>query len=415
MATDFPTLTIEVCRSCGGTDLRGVLSLGSTPVANTLPLPDQADEDRTHPLFIVVCATCSLVQLGHALRADEIFTDDYPYYSSFSSALSAHAGAHAAELLTKRSLGADSLVVEVASNDGYLLKHFVAAGVPVLGIDPSPGPAAAAEAVSVPTLVEFFGEDLAKQIRKEHGAADVIIANNVLAHVPDLNDVVAGFAALLSDDGIVTIENPYVRVMIDNLVFDTIYHEHYCYFSCTAIDHLARRNGLFLNDVEFLPDVHGGSLRWSLQRFESRTPTCEQFLRDEAEIGVTDSEYYSHFAERVQRAGDELRSLLHELAAAGKRVVAYGAAAKGATLLNSQRIGADLVEYVVDLNTYKQGRAIPGCRIPIYSPERILQDRPDYLLLLAWNYKDEIRRQQKEYLDGGGRLIIPLPSPVIED
>lgn len=403
------------CRSCGGSDLRDVLSLGSTPVANTLPYPDQADADVAYPLFIVVCVDCSLVQLGHALRAEEIFTDDYPYYSSFSSALSAHAAAHAAELLTSRSLGADSLVVEVASNDGYLLKHFVTAGVPVLGIDPSPGPAAAAELAAVPTLVEFFGEELAKQIRKEHGAADVIIANNVLAHVPDLNDVVAGFAALLADNGVITIENPYVRVMIDNLVFDTIYHEHYCYFSCTAIDQLARRNGLFLNDVEFLPDVHGGSIRWSLQRFPARTPVCEQFLRDEAEIGINDMAYYALFAERVQHAGDELRTLLQKLAADGKRVVGYGAAAKGATLLNSQRIGRDLVEYVVDLNTYKQGRAIPGCRIPIYSPERLLQDRPDYLLLLAWNYKAEIREQQREFLAAGGRLIVPLPSPLIED
>jgi C-methyltransferase C-terminal domain/Methyltransferase domain/Putative zinc binding domain len=406
---------ITTCRSCGGGALHDVLSLGSTPVANTLPFPDQVETDDSYPLMIVMCETCSLVQLGVALAADEIFTDHYPYFSSVSSGLVAHAKAHADTLLADRKLGPNSLVVEVASNDGYLLKNFVAAGVPVLGIDPSPGPAAAAEAVGVPTLIEFFGEDLAKKIRAERGAADVITANNVLAHVPHLNDVVAGFAALLADDGVVTIENPYVRIMIDNLVFDTIYHEHYCYFSCTAINHLARRNGLFLNDVEFLPDIHGGSLRWSLQKFEQPTDRCLEYLRDEAELGINDPSYYEKFTARVEQAGADLRALLMQLAAEGKRVVAYGAAAKGATLLNSQKIGRDLVEYVVDLNPHKQGRAIPGCRIPIYAPDRLATDSPDYLLLLAWNYKAEIRVQQQAYLAGGGKFIIPLPTPVIEN
>jgi SAM-dependent methyltransferase len=405
---------ISACRSCGGTALHDVLSLGSTPVANTLPFPDQVEADASYPLMIVMCGTCSLVQLGVALAADEIFTDHYPYFSSVSSGLVAHAKAHAEEILASRKLGPNSLVVEVASNDGYLLKNFVAAGVPVLGIDPSPGPAAAAEAIGVPTMVEFFGETLATKIRGERGAADVIMANNVLAHVPHLNDVMAGFAALLADDGVVTIENPYVRIMIDNLVFDTIYHEHYCYFSCTAIDRLARRNGLFLNDVEFLPTIHGGSLRWSLQKFDQPTERCLDYLRDEAQLGIDNPAYYEKFAARVERAGSELRALLTHLAADGKRVVAYGAAAKGATLLNSQNIGVDLVDYVVDLNPHKQGRAIPGCRIPIYAPDRLVADRPDYLLLLAWNYKAEIRVQQEAYLAAGGKFIIPLPTPVVE-
>ena len=405
---------IQECRSCGGTELFDVLSLGSTPVANTLPYPDQIEPDASYPLGIVACADCSLVQLGHALGAADIFTDDYPYFSSVSEALCAHAEAYVADLRTQRSFGPDSLVVEVASNDGYLLKHFVAAGIRTLGVDPSPGPAAAARANGVPTLVDFFSATLARTIRNEHGAADVIIANNVLAHVPDLNDVVAGFAELLADDGVVTIENPYVRVLVDNLVFDTIYHEHYCYFSCTAIDHLARRHGLHLNDVEFLPTIHGGSLRWSLQKFEARTERCALYLSDEAAIGIDDPTYYATFANRVDFAGKELKALLEELHADGKRVAAYGAAAKGATLLNSQGIGRDLVEYVVDLNPHKQDRAIPGCRIPILPPTRLGEDRPDFLLLLAWNYKDEIRKQQHQFLANGGQLIVPLPTPVIE-
>jgi C-methyltransferase C-terminal domain/Putative zinc binding domain/Methyltransferase domain len=411
---DSPVSRISACRSCAGTALHDVLSLGSTPVANTLPRPDQAEPDARFPLNIVMCADCSLVQLGVALAADDLFTEDYPYYSSVSSALVAHAKAHADQLITDRKLGPGSFVVEVASNDGYMLRNFVEAGIPAFGIDPSPGPAAAAEAVGVETLVAFFGEELGRSIRRERGPASVIMANNVLAHVPELNDVMAGFSALLADDGVVTIENPYVRIMIDNLVFDTIYHEHYCYFSCTAIDRLARRHGLFLNDVEFLPDVHGGSLRWSLQKVEAPTPRCLQYLQEEAELGISSPSYYNDFAARVEVAGKELRALLESFAAQGKKVAAYGAAAKGATLLNSLGIGPDLVRYVVDLNPHKQGRAIPGVRIPIYSPDRLHEDRPDFLVLLAWNYKTEIRRQQQAYLDAGGAFVIPLPRPVVE-
>jgi SAM-dependent methyltransferase len=405
---------VTECRACGSARLHNVLSLGNTPIANDLPRPSDPTPDPSYPLGIVMCRDCSLVQLGDDLPADAIFNDDYPYFSSFSESLCAHAAAHVDSLLATRDLGPSSLVVEIASNDGYLLRNFVKAGVPVLGIDPAPGPAAAAEKVGVPTLVEFFGEVAGARLRAERGAADVIIANNVLAHVPQLNDVVAGFAALLADDGVITIENPSVRTMIENLVFDTIYHEHYCYFSCTAIDKLMRRHGLFLNDVEYLPSIHGGSLRWSVQKFDAPTERCTQQLRAESEAGMSSPEYYDSFAQRVRAAGAQVRTMLAKLRSEGATIAAYGAAAKGATLLNSQGIGADLIDYVVDANPHKQGRAIPGVRIPIVPPERLGQNRPDYLLLLAWNYKDEIRRQQAAYLAAGGRFIVPLPVPTVE-
>ena len=405
---------VTKCRACGGSRLHFVLSLGDTPIANDLPKPTDPTPDASYPLGIVMCKDCSLVQLGDDLPADAIFTSDYPYFSSFSESLCAHAAAHATELQSSRHLGPSSFVVEIASNDGYLLRNFVRAGIPVLGIDPAPGPAAAAEKIGVPTLVEFFGETAGARIRAERGAADVIIANNVLAHVPQLNDVVAGFAALLADDGVVTIENPSVRTMIENLVFDTIYHEHYCYFSCTAINSLVRRHGLFLNDVEYLPNIHGGSLRWSVQKFEAPTERCTAQLRDETEAGMSNPEYYDSFAQRVRTAGILVRKMLAELRAEGKTIAAYGAAAKGATLLNSQGIGADLIDYVVDANPHKQGHAIPGVRIPIVAPDRLGRNRPDYLLLLAWNYKEEIRRQQAAYLASGGRFIVPLPVPTVE-
>ena len=231
--------------------------------------------------------TCSLVQLEYALPSDAIFDDDYPYYSSFSEALCDHAAAHVARLISTRSLDSNSFAVEVASNDGYLLQNFVSAGVRTLGIDPSPGPAAAAERIGVPTIVDFFGRDRAAAILETHGAADVIVANNVLAHVPDLDDFVGGLAILLADDGLLTVENPYVRDLIDNLAFDTIYHEHYCYYSCSAIEALMARHGLHLNDVEYFPDLHGGTLRWHIGRGDQRTAHCQGYLDAEVSAGVT--------------------------------------------------------------------------------------------------------------------------------
>ena len=400
------------CRSCGASDLRAVLSLGSTPVANALVDPERSDEvDPSYPLGIVFCPECALVQLEYELPADRIFDEEYPYYSSFSDALCRHAATHVEGLIAARGLGPKSLIVEVASNDGYLLRNAVAAGVRAVGIDPSPGPAAAAEAIGVPTIVGFFGIAQAEAIRLAHGPADVIVANNVMAHVPDLNDFVGGFAALLADDGLITVENPYVRELVDQVEFDTIYHEHYCYFSCSAVDALMARHGLHLNDVEYFPDLHGGTLRWHIGRTAARTERCAEYLANEAALGMTSFDYYARFADRVRTCQSELRELLERLRDEGRTVAAYGAAAKGATLLNSSGIGRELVSFVVDRNVHKQGKLMPGCRLPIRPVEELLEERPDDLLLLAWNFANEIVVQQAEYAAEGGTFYVPVPSP----
>jgi SAM-dependent methyltransferase len=404
---------VQVCRSCGDTRLVPVLDLGSTPIANALVDPGTVSADPRYPLAVVLCQGCSLVQLERALPAGAIFDSDYPYYSSYSDALCRHARSHVEQLVTQRGLGPDSFAVEVASNDGYLLRHFVDAGVGALGIDPSPGPAAAAIAAGVPTRVEFFGACAASAIVAQHGHADVVIANNVMAHVPDLDDFVSGLATLLADDGILTIENPSVADLVEHCEFDTIYHEHYSYFSCSSVDALMRRHGLHLNDVEYFPDLHGGTLRWYVAHHRERTQRCQERLDRERADGVTSPAFYRSFAARVRQTQSELRRLLDELHESGARVAAYGAAAKGATLLNSSGVGADRVAYVVDRNEHKQGRAMPGCRIPIAPVERLQLDPPDYLLLLAWNFADEIMAQQAAYRAGGGRFIIPVPSPRI--
>jgi hypothetical protein len=283
--------------------------------------------------------------------------------------------------------------------------------VPALGIDPAPGPAAAANAIGVPTLVNFFGVDVARAIRDEHGAADVIIANNVMAHVPDLNDFVGGLAVLLADNGVVTVENPYVRDLVEHVEFDTIYHEHYCYFSCSSVEALMTRHGLHLNDVDYFPNLHGGTLRWHIGRHPDRSQRCQVQLDAERRAGMTGLEYYERFAERVRNCQAELRALLDDLKSSGRRVVAYGAAAKGATLLNSSGIGRDRISYVVDRNVHKHGKLMPGCRLPIRPVETLLEDRPDDVLLLAWNFADEIVEQQGAYLDGGGTFYVPVPRP----
>jgi SAM-dependent methyltransferase len=410
--TQPDAIAVTVCRSCGGRELHEVLSLGDTPIANALVDPHNSpDTDAVFPLDIVFCATCALVQLGHELPAERIFDEEYPYYSSFSDELCAHAATHVDRLISARRLGPASLVVEVASNDGYLLRNVVAAGVPALGIDPAPGPAAAAEAIGVPTVVGFFGIDRANEMREAHGRADVIVANNVMAHVPDLNDFVGGFAALLGDDGLLTVENPYVRDLVEHVEFDTIYHEHYCYFSCSSVDALMTRHGLHLNDVEYFPDLHGGSLRWHIGRQPNRSLRCQQQLDAERAAGMPVIGYYERFAERVRTCQAELRDLLDELHRAGRRVAAYGAAAKGATLLNSTGIGRARIAYVVDRNVHKQGKLMPGCRLPIEPVDLLVEDKPDDVVLLAWNFANEIVAQQAAYLDTGGTFYVPVPRP----
>ena len=403
---------VTACRSCGSVDLQSILSLGDTPVANELVDPATApDVDESFPLAITFCPQCALVQLAYALPADRIFDEAYPYFSSFSELMCAHAAAYVDDVIAARGLSTGSFAVEVASNDGYLLRNFVAAGVRTLGIDPAPGPAEAARAIGVPTIVGFFGVEQARAIRSEQGTADVIAANNVMAHVPDLNDFVGGFAELLADDGLLTVENPYVRDMVEHVEFDTIYHEHYCYFSCSSVDALMRRHGLHLNDVEYFPSLHGGTLRYHIGRTPARSDRCQRYLDDEAGTGLTSFGFYERFASRVRTCQDALRRLLDDLAGAGRTVAAYGAAAKGATLLNSTGVGTDRVAFVVDRNPHKQGKLMPGCRLPIRPVEALLEERPDDLLLLAWNFADEIVAQQHDYAAGGGTFYVPVPTP----
>ncbi|NNE11565.1 MAG: class I SAM-dependent methyltransferase [Ilumatobacter sp.] len=401
---------VRQCRSCGHDRLEPVLDLGSTPVANALVDPGDPGPDPVHPLGLVFCERCALVQLSYALPADVIFDADYPYYSSFSDALLAHAAEHVRQLVSSRRLDRSSFVVEVASNDGYLLRHFEPVGVRVLGIDPSPGPAAAAEHVGVPTVVGFFGRDMAARIRSEHGPADVIVANNVMAHVPDLNDFVGGLATLVADGGLITIENPYVRDLVEHVEFDTIYHEHYCYFSCSAVDALVSRHGLHLVDVEYFPALHGGTLRWHVGTRDERTPRCAEYLDREAATGLTEVGHFRRFADRVADCQRALTAFLDDRASEGRTVAAYGAAAKGATLLNSTGIGTDRIAYVVDRNVHKQGRLMPGCRLPIRPVEVLVDERPDDLLLLAWNFASEIVAQQADYARLGGRFHVPVPQ-----
>jgi len=303
--------------------------------------------------------------------------------------------------------------VEVASNDGYLLRNFVARGIRALGVDPARGPAAAAAAVGVPTVVGFFGPEVARGIVAEHGHADVVIANNVMAHVPDLDDFVAGLSELLAPGGVLTIENPYVRSMIEQVEFDTIYHEHYCYFSTSAVDALMRRHGLYVNHVEHFAELHGGTNRWHIGRTLDRSDSCRRHLEREQSDGLTTVGYYQDFAGAAHACQKALRVLVEGLVADGATVAAYGAAAKGATLLNSAGIGADLVSYVVDRNVHKQGRFMPGCLLEILPPEALIERKPDFVVLLAWNFAAEIMAQQREYTRGGGRFIVPVPMPRI--
>jgi hypothetical protein len=399
------------CRACAGESLQAIVSLGAMPLANSYLKPEQlAEVEPRYPLDLVRCRRCQLVQITHVVPPEVLFRD-YLYLSSYSTTMLRHAETLVARLVRERGLGPSSLAVEVASNDGYLLANYVRAGVPVLGIEPARNVAALATEKGVRTLAEFFGAELAEKLRGDGVRADVLHANNVLAHVADINGFVAGFKTLLADDGVVVSESPYLRPFLDKIEFDTIYHEHLYYYSLTALTHLFARHELEIVDCEPIA-IHGGSLRIFVAhrgRQGGPSPRVQQLLDEERAWGVDGDQPYQHFAVAVERVKTELVQTLRSLRAQGKRIAAYGAAAKGTVLLNACALGPDTLEFVCDKNPLKQGRVMPGVHVPIVAPANLLAKMPDYCLLLAWNFADEIRREQAAWAEAGGKFIIPIP------
>lgn len=403
----------ECCRACGAALPKPFLDLGETPLADRLIAPERASAPELRfPLEVAICERCALVQITETVAPEILFADCYPYYSSFSPALLAHAKALAEKTAIARDLVAKpgAFVVEIASNDGYLLKNYAALGVDCLGVDPADGPAAAARAVGVETWNTFFSAELAERVVAERGRADVIHANNVLAHVADLCGMVEGLATLLKDDGVAVIEAPYVKHLIERVEFDTIYHEHLCYFSVTALSRLFAAHGLSLNEIEHL-DIHGGSLRLYVEPRRRVGASVQEALAQEAAEGLDGARYYEGFAARVAALQSALKAELAALKAEGLKIAAYGAAAKGATLLNASGIGAETLDFVVDRNVHKQGKLMPGARLPIKAPETLREERVDVAVMLAWNFEAEILAQQAEYRAAGGRFLVPVPHP----
>ena len=405
----------DTCRSCGSPALVPVLSLGATPLANALLRADQLDQPEARfPLDAMFCPVCALFQITETVPPETLFRT-YVYLSSFSDVAVANARDIVSRTVTARRLGPDSLAVEIASNDGYLLAHYVERGVPVLGVEPARNIAPVAEALGVRTVCEFFTPELAADLAARFGRADVIHANNVLAHVPDLNGVIDGIRLLLKDEGVAIVEVPSLRDMIEHVEFDTIYHEHLCYFSLTAIDRLAARHRLVIVDVEHL-SIHGGTLRVSLQRSDPAarpSAAAGRMLDEERALGMDAPAYYQTFRARVDTFKARLLETLAVARADGGSIAAYGAAAKGTTLLHFCGIGAETIAFVVDRSTVKQGLFTPGTHLPIVPVERLLADMPRYTLLLVWNFADEVMQQQAEYRRRGGRFIIPSPEPRI--
>jgi SAM-dependent methyltransferase len=405
---------VSVCRSCRAPVRHTFLDLGLQPLANSFLTREQVErgQEQRFPLHARVCSECLLVQVDDAVPPEKIFSD-YAYFSSYSETWVEHAVRFTTLARERLGLDRNSLVVEVASNDGYLLRNFVAEGIPVLGVEPAANVAEAALQAGVPTEVAFFGRELGESLAVRGLIADLVVANNVLAHVPDLDDFITALTQVLKPDGVVSIEVPHLLRMIERTEFDTIYHEHFSYFSLlSARDALARR-GLKVFDVEEL-DTHGGSLRlWASHDGAAarrpETAAVRRVLEEELAAGLDKLDGYAGFAAKVERLLDDLRTFLADARADGSRVAAYGAAAKGNTLLNAAEVTTDDVAYVVDRSPHKQGRFLPGSHLPVLEPDHVRRDRPAYLLVLPWNLKDEITSQMVDVREWGCRFVIPVP------
>lgn len=401
------------CRACASQNTIPILSFGRTPLADGLLTREELSAPPiTAPLDLVFCPDCSLVQITETVPPEILFCRSYPYFSSVSKSLREHFAASANSIIESRGLNSDSLVVEAASNDGCMLRNFVARGIPVLGIDPAEGPVTKAQQEGITSMCAFFTEELAKDLAAQGRQADVFLANNVLAHVADLNGFVEGFRTLLKPSGTAVIECPYLLDLIEHCEFDTIYHQHLCYFSVTALLNLFRQHNLTLVDVE-RTSIHGGSLRLFVQPQGEPGARVLDLLKEEQGIGLNRIEFYRDFASRVEGVRDRLVSMLKELKCSGKTIAGYAAAAKATTLLSFCNIDSSVLDYIVDLNEFKQGRYMPGNHLPIHSPAKLQENPPDYLLVLAWNFAPEIMQQQRSYKDAGGKFIVPIPSPAV--
>jgi hypothetical protein len=407
----------KVCRFCGAGLQQTFVDLGMSPLCETYPSAEQLNRGETYyPLHVYVCEECWLVQLEEYESAEKLFSD-YAYFSSFSDSWLKHADKYCQQMIARFGLNNQSLAVEVASNDGYLLQYFVQRDVPVLGIEPAANVAKVAVEKGVPTLVEFFGTRLAKQLVAEGRSADLVLGNNVLAQVPDLNDFVAGLKILLKPNGVLTLEFPHLLRLMEHNEFDTIYHEHFSYFSLLTTVRILEAHGLRVFDVEELQS-HGGSLRVFACRAENRShitgPSVGKVLADEKNAGQDTLAGYQSFAQQVKRTKQDLVEFLLAAAREGKAVAGYGAPGKSATLLHYCGIGKDLIEYTVDRSPYKQGRFLPGNHIPIFHPDRIRETKPDYVVILPWNLKDEITKQMQFIREWGGRFVVPIPKLMID-
>ena len=414
-ATSAPQSS-ATCRFCGAGLTRTFVDLGMSPLCETYPARGELNRmEAFYPLHVYVCDACLLVQLEEYVTPNEI-SSEHPYFSSYSDSWLRHAQSYVEAMVQRLVLDADSLVVELGSNDGYLLQYFRELGIPVLGVEPAANVARAASGKGIPTRVEFFGEATARSMVADGLRPQLIVGNNVLAQVPDLNGFVAGIEVLLAPTGTATLEFPHLVRLIDGNQFDTIYHEHFSYFSFLSVERILKAHGLVAFDVEELPS-HGGSLRIYACHAGDRAKPIEASVRNlrdrEEKAGLRDPQYYESFGARVEETKRKLLDFLIGAKRAGKSIAGYGAPGKGNTLLNYCGIRTDFLDYTVDRNPYKQGRFLPGTHIPIHHPDRIAQTRPDFLLVLPWNLKDEILNQLSYIRDWGGQFVVPIPEVMV--